>query len=163
VFRSRRRNCCVAVRRCDFDRQRAGFLLRRRQADPRAEPGPRARGERRAAASQHRGGARARARDPNAEDLRDRGLGAERVRDRTQGGRRDRDRGGAGAIIAVIAIALAVLTPLIAGLIQLAVSRQREYLADASGALLTRYPPGLASALRKIAADKEPLEVANKA
>jgi heat shock protein HtpX len=81
----------------------------------------------------------------------------------TQGGRRGRDRGGGGSIIAVIAIVLAVLTPIIATLIRLAVSRQREYLADASGALLTRYPAGLASALRKIAADKEPLEVANKA
>ena len=78
------------------------------------------------------------------------------------GGRRGRDRGG-GGIILIIAIVLAILTPVIATLIQLAVSRQREYLADASGALLTRYPPGLASALRKIAADKEALEVANKA
>jgi heat shock protein HtpX len=81
----------------------------------------------------------------------------------TQGGRRDRGRGGGGSIIAVAAIVLAVLTPIIATLSRLAVSRQREYLADASGALLTRYPAGLASALRKIAADKEPLEVANKA
>src|SRR5437773_773064 len=80
----------------------------------------------------------------------------------TRGGRRERD-GGGNAIIAVIAIALALLTPIIATLIQLAVSRQREYLADASRALLTRYPSGLASALRKIAADPEPLEVANKA
>jgi len=80
----------------------------------------------------------------------------------TRGGRRERD-GGGNAIIAVIAIALALLTPIIATLIQLAVSRQREFLADASGALLTRYPSGLASALRKIAADPEPLEVANKA
>lgn len=80
------------------------------------------------------------------------------------GGRRGRDRnGGGGGIILIIAIALAILTPIIATLIQLAVSRQREYLADASGALLTRYPPGLASALKKIAADKEALEVANKA
>jgi heat shock protein HtpX len=81
----------------------------------------------------------------------------------TRGGRRDRDRGGGAGLIALLAFALALLTPIIATLIQLAVSRQREYLADASGALLTRYPPGLASALRKIAADKEPLEVANKA
>lgn len=81
------------------------------------------------------------------------------------GGRgRSRDRGGgAGAILLVVAIVLAILTPVVAQLIQLAVSRQREYLADASGALLTRYPPGLASALRKIAADKDALEVANKA
>lgn len=77
------------------------------------------------------------------------------------GGRRgrDRDRGGA---IALIAFALALVTPVVATLIQMAVSRQREYLADATGSLLTRYPPGLASALRKIAADREPLEVANK-
>jgi heat shock protein HtpX len=79
------------------------------------------------------------------------------------GGRRGRDRGNAGAILLVVALVLAILTPIIAQLIQLAVSRQREYLADASGALLTRYPPGLANALRKIAADKEALEVANKA
>lgn len=77
------------------------------------------------------------------------------------GGRRgrDRDRGGA---IALMAFALALVTPVIATLIRMAISRQREYLADATGSLLTRYPPGLASALRKIAADREPLEVANK-
>ncbi len=79
------------------------------------------------------------------------------------GGRRDRDRGGGGGILLLVGLVLAVLTPIVATLIQLAVSRQREYLADASGALLTRYPPGLASALRKIAADPEPLEAANKA
>jgi heat shock protein HtpX len=79
------------------------------------------------------------------------------------GARRGRDRGGGGGIILIVALVLAILTPIVATLIQLAVSRQREYLADASGALLTRYPPGLANALRKIAADKEALEVANKA
>lgn len=84
------------------------------------------------------------------------------------GGRRrssDRGKGGGGgaAIILVVALVMAVLSPLIAQLIRLAISRKREFLADASGAMLTRYPPGLASALRKISADKEPLEVANKA
>jgi heat shock protein HtpX len=71
--------------------------------------------------------------------------------------------GGAAAIIVVVGLILAILSPLIAQLIHFAVSRKREFLADASGAMLTRYPPGLASALRKIAADKEALEVANKA
>lgn len=79
------------------------------------------------------------------------------------GRRRDRDGGGAGGVFLVAALALAILAPIIARLISLAVSREREYLADASAALLTRYPPGLASALRKISADPEPLEVANKA
>jgi heat shock protein HtpX len=82
------------------------------------------------------------------------------------GGRRRRSNsegGAGGAIFLVIAIALAVLAPLFTKLLQLAVSRQREYLADASAAKLTRYPEGLASALQKIAGDKEVLEVANRA
>jgi heat shock protein HtpX len=78
-------------------------------------------------------------------------------------GRDDRDSGNAQGIFLLIGIALAILSPIIATLIQLAVSRKREYLADASGVLLTRYPEGLASALEKISKDKEPLEVANNA
>jgi heat shock protein HtpX len=77
-------------------------------------------------------------------------------------GRRDRKVGG-NAIFVLLALVLVILAPLVAKLIQLAISRQREYLADASGALLTRYPEGLASALEKISKDTEPLEVANKA
>jgi heat shock protein HtpX len=68
-----------------------------------------------------------------------------------------------GAILAIIALILALLSPIIATLMQLAISRKREYLADASAAMLTRNPEGLASALIKISQDKEPLEVANKA
>jgi heat shock protein HtpX len=78
------------------------------------------------------------------------------------GGRR-RDREGGSGYIFIIAIALTILAPIVAKLIQLAISRKREFLADADGALLTRYPEGLASALEKISGDTEPLEVANKA
>lgn len=81
------------------------------------------------------------------------------------GGRKRReDRGGnLGGILILAGIVLAVLSPLVANLIKLAVSRSREFLADASAVLLTRYPEGLARALEKIAADPEPLEVANNA
>jgi heat shock protein HtpX len=78
-------------------------------------------------------------------------------------GRRGRKGGAGGGIIILIALLLAILAPIVAQLIRLAISRQREYLADANGALLTRYPEGLASALEKISRDTEPLEVANKA
>jgi len=78
------------------------------------------------------------------------------------GNRRSNDNDNGGGIMIVIAPVLAILAPIAATLIQLAVSRKREFLADASGALLTRYPEGLASALEKIAKDKEPLEVANR-
>jgi len=82
---------------------------------------------------------------------------------RRRGGRSRSGSGGAGGILILVGLALAVLSPFIATIIQLAVSRKREFLADASGAMLTRYPAGLASALRKISADTEPLEAANKA
>lgn len=80
------------------------------------------------------------------------------------GGRRNKDNDNQlGAVIAVVGVLLALVSPLIANLIKLAISRRREFLADASGAALTKYPEGLARALEKIAADHEPLEAANKA
>jgi len=68
-----------------------------------------------------------------------------------------RDRGNSGGVIILIGIALSILAPIAATLMQLAISRKREFLADASGALLTRYPEGLASALQKIAQDTTPI------
>ena len=76
------------------------------------------------------------------------------------GGNRDNKGGGWMVIVAIL---LSILAPLFALLIQLAISRKREFLADADAALLTRYPEGLASALRKISGDSEKLEVANRA
>lgn len=78
------------------------------------------------------------------------------------GGGRDRDRGIHPALL-VVGLILAIAAPLFAQLIQLAVSRRREYLADASGALLTRFPEGLARALTKIGNDKTPLRRATSA
>ena len=80
------------------------------------------------------------------------------------GGRRSRDNdNNLGGILMIAGIVLALLSPIIATIIQLAVSRKREYLADASGALLTRYPEGLARALEKLSKDKEVLEAATNA
>ena len=77
------------------------------------------------------------------------------------GRRDDREGGQAGAILMIVGIALSILAPIAAMLIQLAISRKREFLADASGALLTRYPEGLASALEKISSDSTPMRIAN--
>jgi heat shock protein HtpX len=66
-------------------------------------------------------------------------------------------------ILMVAAVVLSILAPIAAIIMQLAISRKREFLADADGALLTRHPEGLARALEKISADREPLEAANRA
>lgn len=80
------------------------------------------------------------------------------------GGKRDRDNNNQLTAIFILAgFILALLSPLVANLIKLAISRRREFLADASGVALTKFPDGLARALEKLAADTEPLEAANKA
>ncbi len=86
------------------------------------------------------------------------------LRSRFRGRNRSSDEGGnLGAILMIVGLVLALLSPLIAQLIQLAISRRREFLADAGSAMITRQPSGLISALKKISADQEPLEAANKA
>jgi heat shock protein HtpX len=75
--------------------------------------------------------------------------------------RGSKDSGNLGAILLVLGLVSAILAPIAAKLIQLAISRKREFLADADGALLTRYPEGLASALEKISQDQSPLKVAS--
>jgi heat shock protein HtpX len=77
--------------------------------------------------------------------------------------RDDRESNSAGAIFVVLGFVFALLSPIIAQLIQLAISRRREYMADAGSVALTRQPQGLISALKKISVDTEPLEAANKA
>jgi heat shock protein HtpX len=83
------------------------------------------------------------------------------------GGGRRRSSDGEGnqlqLIMFILAIVLSILAPIAAVLMQMAISRKREFLADADGALLTRYPEGLARALEKISSDREPLEAANRA
>lgn len=78
------------------------------------------------------------------------------------GGSRDNDNRNSGPLI-IVGLLLSILAPLAAFLIRMAISRKREFLADASGALLTRYPEGLASALEKISGDPKPVDAASGA
>ncbi len=82
-------------------------------------------------------------------------------------GRKNRNNDSGGGqlqiILLVVGLVMAILSPLIAQLIQLAISRRREFLADASGVAMTKNPQGLANALQKLSQDREPLEAANKA
>jgi heat shock protein HtpX len=93
-------------------------------------------------------------------------LGGMNANSNANRGRSSRGGGGGGVaqiFVVVIALVLAILAPILAQLIYFAVSRKREYLADASSALYTRYPEGLASALEKLANSEVPLKTANKA
>ncbi|MCG2686426.1 M48 family metalloprotease [Candidatus Parcubacteria bacterium] len=76
---------------------------------------------------------------------------------------RDRNRSQVSSLLVIVGLLVAVLAPLVGKLVQLALSRQREFLADASAVALTRQPEGLAQALEKLASDREPLEAANRA
>jgi heat shock protein HtpX len=79
------------------------------------------------------------------------------IRSTFYGGHRDNDNNKSGGVLLIIGIVLSILAPIFTTLIQLAISRKREFLADASGALLTRYPEGLANALRKISQHSQPM------
>lgn len=79
------------------------------------------------------------------------------------GGGRRRNNEEGGLYVMIVYLVLTILAPIVSLLIQLAISRKREYMADASGVLLTRYPEGLISALRKIGSDEEPMANANQA
>ena len=85
------------------------------------------------------------------------------LRKRWQGRRDDREGGNIAAIFMLVGIIFAIASPIIAQLIQLAISRRREFMADAGSVEITRQPSGLIGALIKISADREPLEAANKA
>lgn len=85
------------------------------------------------------------------------------LRMRFRGNDNDRGSNQVQVIMFVLAFILALLAPIVAKLIQLAISRRREFLADASGVMITKYPDGLIGALKKISADTEPLEAANRA
>lgn len=78
-------------------------------------------------------------------------------------GGRSNDRGNAGVILIIVGIFLSILAPIVASIIRLSISRKREFLADAKGALLTRYPEGLARALEKISTHPTPLHSASNA
>jgi len=79
------------------------------------------------------------------------------------GEKRNENSGQLQAVFLIVGLAMAILSPIIAKIIQLAISRRREFLADASAVAMTKNPEGLAKALEKIALDKEPLEAANNA